>query len=316
MPKTDDLLTKDLPKVSIVIATYNMAHLIRETLWSCCTQKYPNIEIIVYDDCSTDRTSEVEFEFYGAKYIRGVENRGVGRAFNAGMQAATGDFIVTMCADDLFTDNFVIFDYVGNFLKFPGCGVIGRYYYQFIDGDPLKKPCRAWRTNEIVVQANNPSGLAFRRTALHGNGMSNKMFIESSKLVKDITLDLWGHAMMKYDTVAVRVHDSTSNTKDYWLKRRVSSPVMDWWSLECRSIARDYTSLIQIKSNFVMSAVLEEIWNFIRLRPINLIRPDFWFFSLVAILVPRSILRKIPSWYRWNIGRRITKEVKRPCIYN
>lgn len=306
--------TNKAPLVSICIATHNMKDLICETLWSCREQVYPNIEIIVYDDASTDGTSEKKLSLYDVKYFKGKKNLGVGAAFNEAIKHATGEFIVLMCADDLFTNKYVVFDIVCQFIRWPGCGVVARYYYQFIHGDPDRKPVRAWRTNNPVIQGNNPSGLAFRKIALDKLGCSNRMFIETAYLVKAVTVNLWGHCIIRYDTIAARVHGSTSTTPGYWLKRRVSSPVMDWYSIGGKSIARDYTSLIQIKNGFKVSAVVEEIFNFIKLRPLNLINPMFWFFSIVALVTPREILRKVPHWYRIYIGRKITKEIKRPCL--
>ena len=47
------------PKVSIIIPTYNRAHYLREALESATQQTYPNLEIIVVNDGSTDTTEEV-----------------------------------------------------------------------------------------------------------------------------------------------------------------------------------------------------------------------------------------------------------------
>jgi hypothetical protein len=88
--------------------------------------------------------------------------------------------------------------------------------------------------------------------------------------------------------------------------------VLDWVSIGGKEIAHDYVSFIQIKNGFTMAAVWEEICNFVKVRPINLIDPRFLFFATLALLTPRTILRKIPHWYRYFIGRRITKRIDRP----
>jgi hypothetical protein len=87
---------------------------------------------------------------------------------------------------------------------------------------------------------------------------------------------------------------------------------MDWYSIGGKEIAKDYVSLIQIKINFKTTAVMEEIANFIKLRPVNLLNPLFWLFSILALVTPRPVLRQIPCWYRKHIGSRITKKVERP----
>jgi glycosyltransferase involved in cell wall biosynthesis len=292
-----------------------MSHVIMDTIINCLSQDYENKEIIVYDDCSTDGTENLLRPLQWIRYVRGDVNLGVGAGFNAAIAQATGDIIVLMCADDLFTDKRVIPDIVNIFNDHPTVGYVSRWYYQFIPkGD--RRPVRAWRGQDPIVLANNPSGLAFRRHPLVSGWCecSNKMFIETSKLAADVIKTGWGYRIMEWDTVAVRVHGSTSTQAGYWLKRRVSSPVMDWYSIGGKEIAKDYVSLIQIKNNFKTTAVVEEIANFIKLRPVNLLNPLFWFFSILALVTPRPILRKIPAWYRENIGWRITKEIKRPCV--
>lgn len=301
------------PFVSIVIATHNMGHLIRETLDSCRAQEYQNTEIIVYDDASTDGTENAfNWELARPKisYYRGKENKGVGRAFNCGINLANGEIIILMCADDLFTDKRVIGDIVNLFQSNLSIGHVSRWYHQFVGDD--RRPVRAWRTVNPIVQANNPSGLAFRRKALVGAECSNNMFIETSKLVNDVISNGWDHRIIKWDTIAVRVHPSTSTQRNYWLKRRVSSPVMDWHKIGGEEISRDYVSLVQIKNGFTVSAVWEEICNFVKLRPINLLHPSFWFFAIISLVTPRFILRRLPDIYRRKFGRLITKEVKRP----
>ena len=301
------------PKVSIVIASYNMAHLILETIGSCMAQDYPNKEIIVYDDCSTDNTAHIDWDVLGVKYVCGVKNGGVGYAFNEGIKHATGEIVIIMCADDLFLEKKYISDVVKCFnprsRTTRKVGYVTRWYSQFIGND--MQPVRAWRGSNPVLLANNPSGLAFRKKALTGCECSGKMFIESSQLAYQVLQKGWEYRILRYDAIGARVHQSTSTRPEYWLKKRVSSPVMDWWNLGVKEITKDYVSFVQIKNGFKMSAVFEEIWNFVKLRPANLITPAFWFWAIVAIVIPRGILRKLPGFYRKYVGVKVTKAVKR-----
>ncbi|WP_240041603.1 MULTISPECIES: glycosyltransferase family 2 protein [Okeania] len=91
-----------IPRVSVIIATYNNAHYILEAIASVFNQTYTSYEIIVIDDGSTDNTREV-LEPYLDK-IRYVyqENKGVSHARNLGLEMAGGEFIAFLDADDFF----------------------------------------------------------------------------------------------------------------------------------------------------------------------------------------------------------------------
>ena len=181
---------------------------------------------------------------------------------------------------------------------------MSRYYYQFIEG---KGPVRAWRCNNVIELANNPSGLAFKREAIAGNRLTNKMFVEAPTLVSQVLDSGWQYRILMYDTVGVRIHESTARSKNYYETRWVSSPVEGWVKIGGESILNDFTSLIQIKNYFTIAAVWREIKNFVRLRPINLINPSFLFYAGVSLLTPRFILRHVPHLYRITFGRWTTK---------
>ena len=71
----------ETPFFSIIIPTYNRAHLISETLDSILNQTFENFKLIIADDCSTDGSAEICKE-YTAKdkrihYIRNKENKGI-----------------------------------------------------------------------------------------------------------------------------------------------------------------------------------------------------------------------------------------------
>lgn len=94
-------MSETLPLVSIVIPTYNHKRFVWQTVDSCLAQTYPNCEIIVIDDGSTDGTGEMLKNRYGDR-IRYVyqENGGLPVARNAGTRAARGELIHYCDADD------------------------------------------------------------------------------------------------------------------------------------------------------------------------------------------------------------------------
>jgi glycosyltransferase involved in cell wall biosynthesis len=95
------------PLVSIIIPVYNKAPFVRETLESALGQTYPNVELVLVDDGSTDGSFEILKEYF-AKYPDKIqlidqENQGVSVATNVGIAAAKGDYIQFLDADDLLS---------------------------------------------------------------------------------------------------------------------------------------------------------------------------------------------------------------------
>jgi len=93
------------PEVSVVIPTYNRAHLIGRAVDSVLQQSYCDCHVIVVDDGSTDGTDAVMAERYGGndrvEYLR-QPNRGVSAARNAGIARMRGEFLAFLDSDDLW----------------------------------------------------------------------------------------------------------------------------------------------------------------------------------------------------------------------
>lgn len=76
------------PTVSVVIPTYNRAHLVSRAIQSVLNQTYQDFELIVVDDASTDNTEEVvkDFKDNRIRYIYHDENKGGAAARNTGVK--------------------------------------------------------------------------------------------------------------------------------------------------------------------------------------------------------------------------------------
>jgi glycosyltransferase involved in cell wall biosynthesis len=89
-----------MPRISVIIPTYNSAQYIREAIDSVLSQTYRDYEIIVVDDGSKDNTAEVLRE-YGDKILYLYqENAGTNPARSRGLKEAKGEYIALIDADD------------------------------------------------------------------------------------------------------------------------------------------------------------------------------------------------------------------------
>lgn len=98
------------PLVTIAIPTYNRADgFLREAVTSALGQTYPNIELIVSDNCSQDKTPEVieSFKAPSIKYFRQAVNLGPQRNFNFCVEKASGDYFLLLHDDDLIDEDFI-----------------------------------------------------------------------------------------------------------------------------------------------------------------------------------------------------------------
>ena len=100
------------PLISVVVPAYNAKARISDSLDSAIAQDYPNFEIIVVDDASTDATKEIAqciLESCGRPFtvITHKKNRGVSAARNTGMDAMNGEFVWFIDADDVAEHNLV-----------------------------------------------------------------------------------------------------------------------------------------------------------------------------------------------------------------
>ena len=96
---------KNLPKISIVIPSFNKAKFIGKTLQSIFEQEYPNLEVIIEDGGSTDRTLNIINKFaskYPAIKWESKKDKGQFDAINKGLKKATGKVFTYINADDVY----------------------------------------------------------------------------------------------------------------------------------------------------------------------------------------------------------------------
>ncbi len=122
--------------VSIILPTYNGSRYIQHSIDSCLNQTYSNIELIIIDDCSTDKTPEIvkSCKDNRIKYFRHKQNCGLPAALNTGFLHASGVYL-TWTSDD----NYYVKDAIEkqvSFLETNNCDFVYCDFFRFTDFSP------------------------------------------------------------------------------------------------------------------------------------------------------------------------------------
>ncbi|NUN67317.1 glycosyltransferase (plasmid) [Pseudanabaena biceps] len=97
------------PLVSICMPAYNAGNTIGEALGSVLSQTYQNIEVVVIDDGSSDRTSDIvqSFKDSRVRYFCNPQNLGGFQTMNKAIDLAKGDLVAVYHSDDIYEPNIV-----------------------------------------------------------------------------------------------------------------------------------------------------------------------------------------------------------------
>lgn len=115
--------------ISVILPSYNGARYIRQAIESVLAQDYPNFELIVVNDASTDETPNIVAEFAAkdprVRLIDNATNSKLVFSLNRGIAEAKGEFIARIDDDDIWTDRSKLSKQLLEFRAHPEIGVIG-----------------------------------------------------------------------------------------------------------------------------------------------------------------------------------------------
>ncbi len=91
-----------MPKVSVILPTYNRAKLISRSIGSVLSQDFSDLELLIIDDGSADDTEKIVrgFPDRRIRYVRNAKNKGAAFSRNLGIKLAEGDYIAFQDSDD------------------------------------------------------------------------------------------------------------------------------------------------------------------------------------------------------------------------
>jgi glycosyltransferase involved in cell wall biosynthesis len=148
----------NLPLVSIITPAYNQGIFLRDTIESVLSQDYPNIELLVLNDGSTDNTEEILKEYTGRIKWETQTNMGQTLTINKGWRQTTGEIITWLNSDDTYLPGAVKagVDYL---LQHPETGIVfADSVFTEADGTHLERtrPVPTFNYKDFVANCENP----------------------------------------------------------------------------------------------------------------------------------------------------------------
>jgi succinoglycan biosynthesis protein ExoO len=159
------------PDISFIVPAHNVGRYIEATVEAALAQERISVEIIIVDDASTDETLNIAERLAELDprihILRQAHKSGPSLARNAGIEAARGDWIAPLDADDLITPNRgrQLIDLAHQ----SGCDVVADNLMCFLDGDPdVRWPFLPAPASPVQVEI-ELSEYLMRNRLLHGN---------------------------------------------------------------------------------------------------------------------------------------------------
>lgn len=245
-------------KISIITVCYNAEHTISDTIQSVLSQDYKDVEYIIVDGKSTDRTLEIIQSIKNGIKLISEKDRGIYDAMNKGINIASGDVIGILNADDVYKNSKVLTDVMDAF-KANVSIVYGDIEY--VKYNDISKVVRKWKAG------------VFRSGKFKWGWMPP----HPGFFIKKSCYESFGLFNLNLSTSA-----------DYELMLRM----LEVHHLSCNYISKTITSMrvggasnSSLKNRLIANRNDKKAWT---IHPIN----PFWF---TFILKP---LRKLPQFFR------------------
>ena len=135
-------------KISIITVAYNSDKTINHTIESVLSQEYNNLEYIIIDGGSTDKTNEI-IESYGDKISQYISEKddGIYDAMNKGIRISTGKYIGIINSDDFYPDSNIIQKVVNKIEEKKSDCLYADLVY--VDSENTKEIKRYWKSGEF-----------------------------------------------------------------------------------------------------------------------------------------------------------------------
>ena len=129
------------PYFSVIIPLYNKENFVLNTIESVLNQTFTDFEIIIIEDCSTDKSLEIVSKIVNdkIKIIKHEKNKGLSASRNTGIKNANANYIAFLDADDLWKETFLE-EIINLITEFPEAKLFGTNYEEILSDSLILKP--------------------------------------------------------------------------------------------------------------------------------------------------------------------------------
>jgi glycosyltransferase involved in cell wall biosynthesis len=175
------------PLISVIITCYNHGSFLQQAIESALTQNWPNKEVIIVDDGSTDHTRVVAKKYESIQYIY-QENQGLSSARNTGAKNSSGDYIVFLDADDWLLSDSLESNYKELQQNTDAALVSGSYTQYYVEWDKLIAPGQKLPERDHYLHLLKKNYIAMHATVMYRRWVFD-----------EFSFDTWLQACEDYD---------------------------------------------------------------------------------------------------------------------
>lgn len=237
-----------MPRISVVLPTYNHARYLPESLASIAEQTCRDFELIVVDDGSTDATPQVLRAFqpdFPLQLIR-QENRGLPTALNVGFARAAGQYLTWTSADNLLLSP-MLERLAAELDRHPAAGMVYSDWYDIDEAGRVVREVKTLDYDPVVLLRHN----YVRASFMYRRAVRDEIGDYDPQIPYQEDHDYWLRIAQRWPLKRVpeslykyRVHAqslSATHRADpslpkenavFWARHRAAHPLLWWWAVQ------------------------------------------------------------------------------------
>lgn len=244
------------PLISVIVPVYNHAGYVNQTLLRILQQSYPNIELIVLNDGSTDNSDEVIKSLLSCNefYYEHHENMGLAATLRKGVSLASGRYIALVASDDYWDLNIISKQY--KYMIEHNSQACIAYHHDINESNEISyrsKCCegKKYYFNDIMTSG---ADLPRANILIDTNGVDNFLQVFDSDFpVEDVRM--WceltkngGHIDVMPEVLAYyRIHPENSTNNKVWLFQGIHKVIDQYMDMDIYSKAKIKWSLMAFR---------------------------------------------------------------------